>query len=144
MKEVVIASIARTPIGSFQGTLSMVPAVQLGATAIRSAVSRAEVKPSEVDEVVIGHVITAGAGQAPARQAALAAGLGHGTPCSTVNKVCGSGLKAVMLAKQAIQCGAANSGCRWHGIYESDSTSVAWRTSGLPYGQRQPVGFNAA
>ena len=108
MKEVVIASIARTPIGSFQGTLSMVSAVQLGATAIRSAVSRAEVKPSEVDEVVIGHVITAGAGQAPARQAALAAGLGHGTPCSTVNKVCGSGLKAVMLAKQAIQCGAAN------------------------------------
>ena len=108
MKEVVIASTARTPIGSFQGTLSMVSAVQLGATAISSAVSRAEVKPSEVDEVVIGHVITAGAGQAPARQAALAAGLGHGTPCSTVNKVCGSGLKAVMLAKQAIQCGAAN------------------------------------
>ncbi|MEM7001419.1 MAG: HlyD family efflux transporter periplasmic adaptor subunit, partial [Pseudomonadota bacterium] len=101
VKEVVIASIARTPIGSFQGTLSTVPAVQLGATAIRAAVERASIKPDQIDEVMMGQVVTAGAGQAPARQAALGAGLPNSVPCSTINKVCGSGLKSVMLARAA-------------------------------------------
>lgn len=108
MKEVVIASIARTPIGSFQGTLSTVPAVQLGATAIRAAVERAGIEPDQIDEVLMGQVVTAGVGQAPARQAALGAGLPNSVPCSTINKVCGSGLKSIMLARQAIATGATN------------------------------------
>ncbi len=108
MKEVVIASIARTPIGSFQGTLSSVPAVQLGATAIKAAVERARIEPHGVDEVLMGQVVTAGVGQAPARQAALGAGLPNSVPCSTINKVCGSGLKSVMMARQAIKAGATN------------------------------------
>lgn len=107
MKEVVISSIARTPIGSFQGALSTVPAVELGATAIRAAVERSGIAPSEVDEVLMGQVLQAGVGQAPARQAALGAGLPNSVPCTTVNKVCGSGLKSVMLARQAIATGAA-------------------------------------
>ena len=108
MKEVVIASIARTPIGSFQGVLSSVPAVQLGATAIRAAVGRAGIEPDQIDEVIMGQVVTAGVGQAPARQAALGACLPNSVPCSTINKVCGSGLKSVMLARQAIATGAAD------------------------------------
>ncbi len=108
MKEVVIASIARTPIGSLQGTLSSVPAVQLGATAIKAAVERARIEPNGIDEVLMGQVVTAGVGQAPARQAALGAGLPNSVPCSTINKVCGSGLKSVMMARQAITAGATN------------------------------------
>jgi acetyl-CoA C-acetyltransferase len=107
MREVVIVSGARTPIGSFQGVLSGVKATQLGAIAIREAVARAGVKPNEIDEVLMGCVLPAGLGQAPARQAALGAGLPKETPCTTVNKVCGSGLKSVMMATQAILAGDA-------------------------------------
>ena len=105
--ESVIVSIARTPIGSFQGVLSSVPTVKLGAVVIKSALDRADIGGSEVDEVIMGNVIPAGEGQAPARQAAIYAGLPKSVECMTINKVCGSGLKAVMLADQAIRCGDA-------------------------------------
>ncbi|MCG8586445.1 MAG: acetyl-CoA C-acyltransferase, partial [Pirellulales bacterium] len=95
------------PIGSFQGSLSAPTAPQLGSVAIRAAVERAGVEPSIVDEVTMGQVITAGVGQAPARQAAIAAGIPYRVPCATVNKVCGSGLYAVMLARRQIALGEA-------------------------------------
>ena len=107
MRDVVIVSAARTPIGSFQGALASVAGPQLGATAIKGALERAGVPADAVNEVIMGCVLPAGVGQAPARQAALAAGLDRGTPCLTINKVCGSGLKAVMLAAQSIRCGDA-------------------------------------
>src|ERR1051325_2818403 len=107
MREVVIVSRARTPVGNFQGSLSSLPAPRLGAIAIEAALKRAGVKPDQVSEVIMGNVLTAGLGQAPARQAALFAKLPHGVPTTTINKVCGSGLKAVMLAAQAIQTGDA-------------------------------------
>jgi acetyl-CoA C-acetyltransferase len=109
MKDVVIVSAARTPIGSFLGNLSSVPAPDLGAVAIRAALERAGIDPAsgEVDEVLMGCVLPAGIGQAPARQAALKAGLPSSTPCTTVNKVCGSGLKTVMMAAAAIRLGEA-------------------------------------
>jgi len=103
MNDVVIASACRTPIGSFLGSLSTVSAPRLGAIAIEEAVRRSSLSKSEIQEVIMGNVLTAGVGQAPARQAALAAGLPESVECMTVNKVCGSGLKAVMLASQAIQ-----------------------------------------
>ena len=106
-RDVVIVAAARTPLGAFQGSLSSVPAPKLGATAIKAALERSGVKPEQVDEVFMGMVLQAGVGQAPARQAALFAGLPTGTPCTTVNKVCGSGLKAVMLAAQAVETGDA-------------------------------------
>ncbi|HTP12212.1 MAG TPA: acetyl-CoA C-acyltransferase [Bacteroidota bacterium] len=108
MNEVVIASGCRTPIGSFLGTLSSVPAPKLGAIVIEEAIRRAGIRKADVQEVIMGNVLTAGVGQAPARQAALAAGLPESVECLTVNKVCGSGLKAVMLAAQAIQTGDAD------------------------------------
>src|SRR5512140_2042259 len=107
-REVVIVGAARTPIGSFLGSLAAVPATRLGAIAIREALRRAGVEPSAVDEVVMGNVLQAGEGQAPARQAALFAGLPEKTPCWTLNKVCGSGLKAVISAAQAIALGDAD------------------------------------
>jgi acetyl-CoA C-acetyltransferase len=106
-REVVIVGAARTPIGSFLGTLSAVPAPRLGAAAIRAALQRSGVDPASVDEVVMGNVLQAAVGQAPARQAALYAGLPDKTPCWTLNKVCGSGLKAVISAAQAIALGDA-------------------------------------
>ena len=106
-REVVIVGAVRTPIGSFLGTLSAVPAPRLGAVAIKAALQRAGVDPAQVDEVVMGNVLQAGVGQAPARQAALYAGLPDSTPCWTMNKVCGSGLKAVISAAQAIALGDA-------------------------------------
>jgi acetyl-CoA C-acetyltransferase len=108
MREVVIVSAARTAIASFMGALHTVPAPKLGAEAIRGALQKAELAPEYVDEVIMGNVLTAAVGQAPARQAALAAGLGNQVPCMTINKVCGSGLKAVMLAAQAIMVGDAD------------------------------------
>lgn len=108
MRDVVIVSAVRTPMGSFQGALSSVPTPELGATAIKGAVEKAGVDPKAIDEVIMGCVLPAGLGQAPARQAALKAGLERGTPCLTINKVCGSGLKAVMLAAQSIRCGDAD------------------------------------
>ena len=106
-REVVIVGAARTPIGSFLGTLSAVPAPRLGAVAIKAALQRAGVDPAQVDEVVMGNVLQAGVGQAPARQAALYAGLPEAIPCWTLNKVCGSGLKSVISAAQAIALGDA-------------------------------------
>jgi acetyl-CoA C-acetyltransferase len=107
MDQVVIAAAARTPIGSFLGALSPLAAPQLGAVAIREAVRRAGIAPHEVDEVIMGNVLTAGLGQAPARQAAIGAGLPPSVGAVTVNKVCGSGLKAVMLGVNAIRAGEA-------------------------------------
>lgn len=100
----VIVSAARTPIASFQGAFSDVSAVQLGSTAIKAAVERAGIEPSQVQEVIMGCVLPAGLGQSPARQATLGAGLPKETGVLTINKVCGSGLKAVMLADQMIRC----------------------------------------
>jgi acetyl-CoA C-acetyltransferase len=108
MSEVYILSAARTPIGKFGGGLSTVPATELGATAIRAAVERAGIEPERVDEVIMGQVIQAGAGQAPARQAALKAGLPDTVSATTINKVCGSGLKAVMMGAAAIRAGDAD------------------------------------
>jgi acetyl-CoA C-acetyltransferase len=108
MSDVFILSSARTPIGKFLGGLSTVPATTLGAVAIRAAVERAGVAPERIDEVFMGQVIQAGAGQAPARQAALGAGLPNGVGATTINKVCGSGLKAVMLGSASIRAGDAD------------------------------------
>ncbi len=105
MEKVVIASAARTPVGSFQGTLSQMPAPKLGAVAIKEAVKKAGLNPGDIEECIMGEVLTAGVGQAPARQAALFAGLTPSTVCMTINKVCGSGLKAVMLAADNIALG---------------------------------------
>lgn len=107
MREVVIVSAARTPIGSFQGALASLRAPELGAVAVKEALSRARVAPGEVSEVILGCVLPAGVGQAPARQAAIFAGLSKDVPCQTINKVCGSGLKAVMLGAQAVALGDA-------------------------------------
>jgi len=106
---VYIVSAARTPIGKFSGALAGVPATELGAVAIRAAVERAGLDPvtAEIDDVLMGQVLQAGAGQAPARQAALAAGLRDETPATTINRVCGSGLKAIMLAAAEIRAGDA-------------------------------------
>lgn len=103
MKKVVITSAKRTPIGSFSGSLSSLSAAQLGSLAIKGILEDSKISPELVDEVIMGNVLTGGQGQAPARQAALFAGLPNKTECMTINKMCGSGLKAVMLATQAIQ-----------------------------------------
>ena len=108
MTDVFILSSARTAIGKFLGGLSTVPATTLGAVAIRAAVERGAVAPEKIDEVFMGQVIQAGAGQAPARQAALGAGLPNGVGATTINKVCGSGLKAVMLGAASIRAGDAD------------------------------------
>jgi acetyl-CoA C-acetyltransferase len=106
-KRVVIVSAVRTPIGSFMGGLSTITAPKLGAIAIKGALDKIQLDPNLVDEVFMGNVVQAGVGQAPARQAAIYAGLANEVACTTVNKVCASGMKAVMLATQAIQCGDA-------------------------------------
>lgn len=105
LEDVVIVSAVRTPIGKFQGSLSDLKATQLGAIAVREAVKRAGVDPAKVDECIMGNVVSAGLGQNPARQAALGSGLDSGVAAMTINKVCGSGLKAVGLGQQAIQTG---------------------------------------
>lgn len=105
--EVVIVSAVRTPIGSFLGALSTVPATKLGSVAIKGALDKIDLKPEMVDEVFMGNVVQAGNGQAPARQAALGAGIPNTVPCTTINKVCASGMKAVMHATQAIRLGDA-------------------------------------
>lgn len=105
MKEVYIVSAVRTPMGSFLGSLSNIPATKLGATAIKGALDKAGVDAKEVQEVYMGNVLQAGLGQAPARQAAMGAGLSEEVPCTTVNKVCASGMKAVMLAATSIAAG---------------------------------------
>jgi len=105
--QIVITSIARTPMGNMLGELSPLVAHQLGATAIRAAVERARLSPEDVEEVIMGNVLTAGQGQAPTRQAALRAGLSHSIPCSTLNKICGSGMKAIMFGHDTIRAGSA-------------------------------------
>jgi acetyl-CoA C-acetyltransferase len=107
MNEVVIVAATRTAIGSFQGALSAIPATELGAAVIRRLLEETGLDGSQIDEVILGQVLTAGSGQNPARQTAIKAGLPHTTPALTLNKVCGSGLKAVQLAVQAIRCGDA-------------------------------------
>ena len=106
--DAVIVAAARTPIGSFGGALANTPAHTLGAAVIKSLLEKTGLEPAQVDEVILGQVLTAGAGQNPARQAAVEAGLPHSVPSMTINKVCGSGLKAVHLAAQAIKCGDAD------------------------------------
>ncbi|WP_193075724.1 acetyl-CoA C-acetyltransferase [Pseudomonas sp. FME51] len=107
MQEVVIVAATRTAIGSFGGQFANIPAHQLGATVIRALLEQTGIDPASVDEVILGQVLTAGCGQNPARQAAIHAGLPHSVPALNINKVCGSGLKAVHLAAQAIRCGDA-------------------------------------
>src|SRR5210317_1146288 len=106
--DVVIVSAARTPMGGLSGSLATVTASELGAIAIKAALERCSVHPADVCEVLMGNVLSAGVGQAPARQAALGAGLQVHTPCTTVSKVCGSGLKAVMLGFDQIKAGSAD------------------------------------
>lgn len=107
-KEVFIVSAIRTPMGSFGGSLASVSATQLGATAIKGALNKINLNPEEVQEVIMGSVLQANLGQAPARQAAKFAGLSDNVQCTTVNKVCASGMKAIMMAAQSIQCGDAD------------------------------------
>ncbi len=108
MSDIVIAGALRTAIGKFGGALARIPAPELGATVIRALLEKSGIKPEDVSEVIMGQVLTAGSGQNPARQASIRAGLPHAIPAMTINKVCGSGLKAVMLAAQAIRCGDAD------------------------------------
>ena len=105
MENAVIVSAQRTAVGSFQGSLSSLAAPKLGAIAISAAIKKVGIGAGDVDELIFGEVLTAGVGQAPARQAAIFAGLSNSTPCLTINKVCGSGLKAVMLAADAVRLG---------------------------------------
>ena len=105
MREVVIISAVRTPMGSFGGSLSSVLATKLGAIAIKGAMEKAEIDAEMIDEVFMGNVLQANLGQAPARQAAIFAGLSNEVPCTTVNKVCSSGMKSIMIAAQTIMCG---------------------------------------
>lgn len=102
---VYLLSGARTPSGSFLGSLSTIPATQLGGVAIEGALKKADIRPDQVDEVIMGHVVQAGTGQAPARQAAISAGLPESVPCTTINKVCGSGMRTMIAAAQSILCG---------------------------------------
>src|ERR1700741_2603122 len=105
---IVIVSAARTPMGAFQGELKGFAAPELGAAAIRAAVERAKLRPEEVQEVLMGCVLPAGQGQAPARQASLGAGLSLGAGCTTINKMCGSGMKAAMVATDLLRAGSAD------------------------------------
>ncbi len=119
MKKVVITSAKRTPIGSFGGSLASLTAGQLGSIAIKGVLEDSKISPELIDEVIMGNVLTAGMGQAPARQAALFAGLPEKTECMTINKVCGSGLKicnACSTSNSNRQC--RNNNCRWSGKHE--------------------------
>ena len=156
---VYIVSAVRTPMGSFQGALSSVPAPQLGAAAIKGALEAANVKPDHIDEVFMGNVLQAGVGQAPARQAAMAAGLGNHVPCTTVNKVCASGMKSIALGSQAILCGDADlvvaggmenmsqvphylNGRNGVKIWQHQGTR--WHVAGRSHGRLQPPMGNCA
>jgi acetyl-CoA C-acetyltransferase len=137
--EAVILSAARTPIGKFQGSLSGVPATQLGAIAVKAAVKRAGINPIDIEEVIMGNVVQAGEGQAPARQAGILGGVPATVSASTINKVCGSGLKAAMFASQAVRAGDADLFVA--GGFESMSRApflVAGRSGELKFGN-QPL-----
>ena len=103
MTNTYICSYSRTPIGSFQGTLSKISATELGSYVIKSVINKSDINQNLIDEVIMGNVLSANLGQAPARQASIGAGLSNKTECLTINKVCGSGLKAIMLADQSIK-----------------------------------------
>ncbi|HLF74567.1 MAG TPA: acetyl-CoA C-acetyltransferase [Anaerolineales bacterium] len=136
--EAVILSAARTPVGKFQGSLSSVPAPELGAIAVKAAVERAGIKPEEIEEVIMGNVVQAGEGQAPARQSGILGGLPPTVSASTVNKVCGSGLKAAMFAAQAVRAGDADLFVA--GGFESMSRApylVTGRSGELKFGNQQ-------
>ena len=138
--QVVIAGMARTPQGGLQGDLSSVPAPQLGATAIRAALTRADIDPAQVDETIMGCVLPAGLRQAPARQASIGAGIPVNTGCTTVNKMCGSAMKAVMLGFDALRAGSAD--CIAAGGMESMSNApylVLKARSGLRLGHGEMV-----
>src|SRR5450755_1650832 len=108
MTDIVIVAALRTAIGKFGGTLAKTPAPELGATVIRALLAQTNLKPEQISEVILGQVLAAGSGQNPARQALVKSGLPFSIPAMTINKVCGSGLKAVMLAAQAVRCGDAD------------------------------------
>lgn len=132
-----IVSAVRTPIGSFRGSLSLLPATKLGSIAIQAAVQRAEIKPQMVQEIYMGNVLQAGGGQAPARQAAIGAGLPISTICTTINKVCASGMKTIMLAAQSLMLGAQD--CMIAGGMESMSNVPYYLPKGrggLGYGHQ--------
>ena len=112
--DVVIVAAGRTAIGSFSGALGELPASALGAKVIAGLLERSGLKPERISEVIMGQILTAGVGQNPARQAAIEAGLPYSVPCMTINKVCGSGLKSVHLATQALRCGDALNRNRMH------------------------------
>ncbi len=136
--EAVILSAVRTPIGKFQGALSSVPATKLGSAVVKAAVERAGIDPNEIEEVLMGNVVQAGEGQAPARQAGIFAGVPSTVGATTINKVCGSGLKAAMLASQAIRAGDADLFVA--GGFESMSRApylIAGRLGELRYGNQQ-------
>jgi acetyl-CoA C-acetyltransferase len=136
--EAVILSAARTPIGKFQGALSSVPATELGAVAVKAAVERAGIKPEEIEEVIMGNVVQAGEGQAPARQSGILGGVPATVSASTINKVCGSGLKAAMFASQAIRAGDADLFVA--GGFESMSRApylITGRSGELKFGNQQ-------
>jgi len=138
--EAVILSAARTPIGKFQGLLSNVPAPRLGAVAIKAAVDRAKIDPKEIEEVIMGNVVQAGEGQAPARQSGIFGGIPATVSATTVNKVCGSGLKAVMMSAQAIRAGDADLFVA--GGFESMSRApylVSGRMGELKFGNTQMI-----
>ena len=140
MNEVVIVAAVRTPIGNFGGALSSLSATELGAVAIRGALSRAGIEPNLVQEVYMGNVVSANVGQAPAKQAALKAGLPANIPCTTINKVCASGTKAIMLAAQAVQLGQAD--CIVAGGMESMSNTpyyIPKARFGYKYGNAELV-----
>jgi acetyl-CoA C-acetyltransferase len=136
--DAVILSAVRTPIGKFQGALSSLPATKLGSVAVKAAVERAGVEPAEIEEILMGNVVQAGEGQAPARQAGIGAGIPATVGATTVNKVCGSGLKAAMLASQAVRAGDAS--LLVAGGFESMSRApylIAGRMGELKYGNQQ-------
>ena len=136
--EPVILSGVRTPIGKFQGALSSIPATKLGAIAVEAAVKRAGINPEEIEEVILGNVVQAGEGQAPARQSGIWGGIPASVGATTINKVCGSGLKAVMLAAQAVRAGDAELFVA--GGFESMSRApflVSGRLGELKYGNKQ-------
>ncbi|HTW29847.1 MAG TPA: thiolase family protein [Acetobacteraceae bacterium] len=140
MEEVFILGAARTPIGSLLGALAPLPAPRLGAAAIRAALDRAGIAPERVAEVAMGNVLGAGIGQAPARQAALAAGLPVSVPCTTLNKMCGSGMRAIMLGADALRAGSLDAGVFVAGGMESMSNApflLPRARQGMKYGHGQ-------
>jgi len=127
-RDVVIVAVARTPIGSFMGSLSSIPAPKLGAIAIKGALEKIKLDPNLVDEVFMGNVVSAGLGQAPARQAAIFAGISDTVPCTTINKVCASGMKSI--TSSSINClrRCRHCSCWGYGEHEFYSSLSSWKT----------------